>query len=67
MARAMNVDKRLTALKAMHTRAKLHAAKARRIALELRNSSLRGVQQKRASKLADRAQGLAHLLEQVVF
>ena len=67
MARAMNVDKRLIALQMICRRAKQNAARAARIANELRESSLRGAHAKRAAKIADRAAKLVQSLEQVTF
>ena len=63
MARAMNIDKRLGALKAISARAKAHAAKAERIAAEVRGSSSAGGPC--ARRVADKAEELSQALDHV--
>ena len=68
MARAMNVEKRAEALKAICARAKSHSAKSRRIASELTSSSkfMKGPRARQATRLADRALKLADALDRVI-
>lgn len=67
MARAMNVEKRVTVLKAIRGRAESHSKKALRIASEL-EESFRGQKTPRAKaafKMAARARTLAKALDNV--
>lgn len=67
MARAMNVEKRVEALKAIRARTESHSKKARRIADEL-ESSFKGQKSPRAKsafKMASRARTLSKALNTV--